>query len=58
MAVAERVDVKEGECLLALKELHRRDLPYCTLVIAAKPNEHVHALDNLAKDTRSCHVVE
>jgi hypothetical protein len=28
MALAQRVDIEEGECLLALEELHGGDLPY------------------------------
>jgi hypothetical protein len=31
MALAQRTDVQEGECLLALEELHGGDLP-CGLV--------------------------
>lgn len=44
MATAERLDVEEGEDLLALKELQRRDISYSTPEEACQ-SPHVFCYD-------------
>lgn len=51
---AERIDVKESECLLAFEDLHRRDFP-CSrglaCILRRKRRYALLTLDDFAKDT-------
>jgi hypothetical protein len=64
MASAQRVDVEEGICLVALEELHGRDLACGSGQRGLHSINHIgglrrcclHTLDDLAEDARGSHV--
>lgn len=64
MASAQRVDVEEGICLVALEELHGRDLACGSGQRELHSINHIgglrrcclHTLDDLAEDARGSHV--
>lgn len=59
MAIAERVDVEECECLVALKELHRRDFScvYTSIETPVQKSSQTITLDDFAEDTSGSHSV-
>lgn len=58
MSPAERVDVQEGESLLALKELHGRDLACAWSASRLRVWRAIsqRTLDDFAEDARGRHV--
>jgi hypothetical protein len=51
VAAAERIDVEEGQHLVTLKQLERRDIPYRELAMAySRRKDVINTLDDLAEN--------